>query len=199
MTIDDLKNDWRSQRDEDLVRLTPDEILAYVATRSRRLDRQLRWRDWREYLAAAVALVVIAPGALRATALARVGLVALVGAFALMTIALHRARRVRDAVKGDESVAEALRTERVRVEAQVRLLDRVVFWYVIPISLAVVLIVAGTTGMWWATVGIALFMALVGLVIQRLNAWAVRTSLRPRLAELSRLQAEMDEAGAVRP
>jgi hypothetical protein len=125
MTIDDLKEDWRSQRDEDPVRLRPDDVLAYVTSRSRRLDRQLRWRDWREYLAAAVALAVIAPGALHATALARLGLAALVGAFALMAVALYRARRMPGAADGDESVIRALRNERERVAAQVRLLDRV--------------------------------------------------------------------------
>ena len=193
MTLDDMKQDWQAQQDAELVRLSPDEILSYVVSRSKRLDRQLRFRDWREYIAALVALAVITPGAIHAGLVARVGLVALSGAFLLMAFSLQRARRMPGVDEADQSVVQALRTERARVEAQARLLERVLLWYVGPILISLVVIVAGTAGASRFTVGFTLVMITLGFVIHRLNAHAVRKDLRPRLAELTRLLDEVGE------
>ncbi len=192
MALDDLKGDWQAQQDAELVRLSPDEILSYVASRSKKLDRQLRFRDWREYIAAIIALAVIAPGTIHAGPVARVGLAALTGAFLLMAFSLQRARRMPGADQADQSVVMALRNERARVEAQARLLERVLLWYVGPILVSVVVIVAGIAGASLFTVAFTIVTAMLGFVIHRLNAHAVRKDLRPRLAELTRL---LDEVG----
>jgi hypothetical protein len=195
MTLEDMKQEWGAQQDAELVRLSPEEILLHVKAESRRLERQVRFRDWREIVAAAAALVIIVPGAIHANLVTRIGTVALVAAFALMGFALFRARRVAGPGSMEMSVAEVLRHERSRVEAQVRLLEGVMRWYLGPIFIALVTIVAGRAGLSVFTDGFAAGMAILSLVIYRLNRTAARTYLRPRLDELSHLLAEMGETG----
>lgn len=199
MSLDDAKAYWWSQHDAGTPTLSDDDILALVKSEAKRFDRRIRFRDLREMIAAGVAVVLIAPSALHANLLTRLGVAALIAAFVLMSVKLHRSRRMPGAAGMEQPAALVLKRERSKVDAQIRLLETVLWWYLGPIWLALVMIVAGRAGASWFTLGCAAVFTLLSIVLYRLNMHAARRYLRPRRDELSRLLAEVDpssEAGA---
>ena len=177
-------------------RLTDDEIFALVQTRSRRFQRQIRFRDWREFLAGAFAAVVIAPVVVRGPVLARVGALVVLAGIALTVFRLLRARRVGAARMSDPAVpvTTALHAELEQIDAQIALLRGVAWWYVTPLTGGSVLLVAGSRGMRgaWFTLGYAVFAALLAWGIIALNRRAVRRTLEPKRLEIQSLLAQIE-------
>lgn len=184
-----------SPSDADLTRLDDQDILALVRAGSRRLDRQIRWRDWRELGAGAVVAVLIAPAAFRGRLLGRIGAIVILAGLLLVVFRLWRARRGGvGSVDPTLPVADSLRAELRRVDAQIALLESVGWWYVAPLLGGSVLLVAGQSiaRAPWFVVGYTLCAALIGWGIVVLNARAVRGSLRPKREELNAFLAQLE-------
>lgn len=182
--------------DAGLTILDDRDILALVHTGSRRLDRRIRWRDWRELAASAVVAVWIVPAAFRGPLLSRMGAIVILAGLVLVVFRLLRARRIGGATAVDASlpVAEALRAELRRVDAQIALLESVGWWYVAPLLGGSVLLVVGQSGARapWLTIGYAAFAALFGWGVIVLNARAVRRALRPKRDELNAFLTQLE-------
>lgn len=178
-----------------MMMLDDEDILAVVQSGSRKLDRQIRRRDWREVVAGIVAGIVIAPAAFRGPVLARVGAWLVLVGLVLVMWRLYRARRIglRGATDLSLSVAEALRAEVRRLDVQIALLRSVWWWYVGPVSIGVVLLMAGLRGRSWFTLGYTLVVVLLAWAIIALNLRVVRRDLRPRRDELNALLSELGE------
>jgi len=175
--------------------LDDDDILALVQSGSRKLDRQIRRRDWREVIAGIVAGVVIAPGAVRGPPLARVGAWVVLAGLVFVMWRLYHARRIGGRGGDDPSlsVADALRAEGRRLDVQIELLERVLWWYVAPLSIGVVLLTVGVRGTSWFTLAYVVVVALVAWGVVALNLRVVRRDLRPKRADLNALLAELGE------
>jgi hypothetical protein len=178
-----------------MMTLDDEDILALVQSGSRKLDRQIRSRDWREVVAGIIAGVIIAPGAFRGPALARVGAWMVLAGLVLVMWRLYRARRIggRGATDRSLSVAEALRAEGRRLDAQIALLESVLWWYVAPLSIGVVLLTVGLRGTSWFTLAYSVVVALVAWGVVALNLRVVRRDLRPKRAELNALLSELGD------
>ena len=185
-----------SDTTEELTRLTDEEILALVETRSHRFQRQIRFRDWRELIAGGVVAVMIAPAILRGPLLARAGALIVVAGIGLIAFKLFAARRLTMHRAADPAlpVATSLRTELAAVEAQIALLESVAWWYVSPVICGSILLVAGTRGPagWLFTLGYAVVAALLGWGIIALNHRAVRRTLQPKRKEIMALLAQIE-------
>jgi hypothetical protein len=186
----------QSISDADLTSLDDRDILALVHTGSRRLDRQIRFRDWRELIAGVIVAALIAPAAARGPVLSRIGAIVVLAGVALVMFRLWRAWRPGSASGTDPSlpVSDALRAELRRLDAQIALLESVGWWYVTPLLGGSVLLVAGVHAARapWFTLAYTIFAALLGWGIIRLNAYAVRHALRPKRDELSALLAQLE-------
>ena len=181
---------------DELTRLTDEEILALVATRSQRFQRTIRFRDWRELIVGGVVAVMIAPAILRGPVLARLGALIVVAGIAFVAYRLFTARRLTTDRTIDPAlpVATALRTELAEVDAQIALLESVAWWYVAPLIGGSILLVAGTRGAagWLFTLGYAVVATLLGWGIVALNHRAVRRTLQPRRKEIMALLAQIE-------
>ena len=182
--------------DDDITRLTDDELLALVHTRARRLDRQIRFRDWRELVAGIIAGVIIAPAATRGPILGRVGALIILGGLLLVAVRLWRARHVSAARADDVAlpVAAALRAELQRVDAQIALLANVALWYVAPLIGGSLILVAATTPLarWRFTLGYTVMALLLAWAIVMLNRRAVRGNLQPMRDDIAALLAQIE-------
>lgn len=194
MTRDQVGN-THPPEDDGLTQLDDGDILALVHAGARRFDRQIKHRDWRELIASAVVVVAIAPATVQGPLLARVGACIVLGGLALIALQLWRARRFGGGgADMTLPVAATLRAERQRVNAQIALLEGVAWWYVAPLTVGSVLLVAGRggRGAWSLTLGYVIVVALIGWWIIALNRRAVLRHLRPRLDELSALLAQLE-------
>lgn len=185
-----------SDTTEEMTRLTDEEILALVQTRSRRFQRQIRFRDWRELIAGGIVAVMIAPAAMQSAFVVRAGAVIVLAGVVLTAFRLLRARRLGATRASDPAapVATALRAELDEVDAQISLLRNVGWWYVAPLIGGSVLIVAGSRGRagTWFTLGYTAFASLLAWAIIALNRRAVRRVLEPKRQEIQSLLAQIE-------
>jgi len=191
---DPVRRTWASSDAGVSTMLSDEEILALVQSDARRFDRRLRRRDWRELGIGGVVALLIAPAAIHAPLLSQLGALIILGGLLLIAVQLIRARRVGRAAGGPDltlPVAEALRAEERHIDAQIALLESVLWWYVGPIAIGAVMMVAGNRGASWFTFGYAIAVALLSWGIVALNSRAVRRTLRPKREELAALLAQL--------
>ena len=191
MTSDRTPLSWPTD-DDSIVRLDDEDILALVHSGARRFDRTIRRRDWVELAASVVVALIVAPATLRGPLLARAGALIILGSLVLIAVRLRRARRNAGATDATLPVMAALRAERERVDAQIVLLETVAWWYMAPLAVGSVTMVAGFAGMSSLTVGYAVVMAFVSWGVVALNARSVRRVLRPKRHELTKLLAQLE-------
>jgi hypothetical protein len=191
MNLDDARRAWQSQTMSEESKMREDEMLQLVKRESSAFDRAIARRDRREMIAGIVVAILFLPLLLTGPWLSRVGVLVVLAAIALIYRRLGAARRVERSERVALSMAELLETERAKVEGQIRLLESVVSWYIIPPAMGAMLIVIGLDGLSWFTAGYALFTFAIAVVVYWLNRLAVRHDLRPRRAQLDRLIQEL--------
>jgi hypothetical protein len=191
MNLEDARREWQSQTTLENSRMSDAEMLELVKHSSSAFARTIARRDRRETIAAIVVMILFLPLLATGPWLARAGVLVVLGAFALIFTKLGAARRLEASERLDLSLAELLESERTKVNGQIRLLESVVSWYIIPPAAGAMLIVIGLEGLSWFTAGYALFALAISLWVYRLNQHAVRRELRPRRSELERLIHEL--------
>lgn len=193
MTLDEYRKAWQEQEVPDRGAPDEEELLAWVQEKSEAFERKIRRRDLLETLAAVVVAGCFAyEAATSATWMARVGAAIVVLSSGFIAWWLRRARKAGPTRAADRSVADRLRAERERVEIQIRLLRSVLWWYLGPLAVGVVLFVLGLPSGPVATVVTLTIVASLCGVIWWLNRREVRRYLRPRRDELTRLLDELE-------
>lgn len=209
MSTDDLARLWRSGDEEAAAPRTipnPEEVLMRVKERSRAFDRTILRRDLTEGLAVLVLAFTGVYVALHAP-----GVWPWLGA-ALLTASglwvyrrLHAVRRAHPSAPADRPVAEQLRAEIEKVDAQASLLRTVVRWYVLPLALggtawAVTMVLAVGLDLprtLLAAAGVALacaaLFALIGWGVRALNRAALERHLLPYRRELAEMLEGLEE------
>jgi hypothetical protein len=190
MKLDEARREWQSQTILDET-MSEDELMETVKRNSSAFDRAIARRDRREAITAIVVMIVFLPMLVTGPWLTRAGVVVVLGAFALIFNRLGAARRLEASERVDLSLAELLESERAKVDGQIRLLESVVSWYIIPPAVGAMLIVIGLEGLSWFTAAYAVFALAIALLVYRLNQQAVRRDLRPTRSALERLIREL--------
>jgi hypothetical protein len=183
MTLDDAVSCWQSQ-EPGKVAMSDSDILALVRRKSQLFDANIRRRDWREIGVMIVVMVFMAPAALQPSWMTRLGTLIILCGCGLIYWKLRSARRSHP-VSVAMPLVELLHAERAKIDAQITLLESVLWWYIAPIAVGAVLIVAGTSGATWFTLGYTIFVVAVSLGIYVLNRRTASRHLRPARDELS--------------
>jgi Ca2+/Na+ antiporter len=191
MNLDEARRVWRSQTMPEGPKRSESEMLQFVKRESSAFDRTIARRDRREVIAGIVVAALFFPLLVDGPWLSRVGVLVVLAAVLLIHRRLAAARRVEASERVDLSLAELLETERTKVNGQIRLLESVVSWYIIPPAVGAMLVVIGLDGLSWFTAGYTVFTLAVSVIVYRMNRLAVRHDLRPRRAELERLIHEL--------
>ncbi|HET7622048.1 MAG TPA: hypothetical protein VFK39_09110 [Gemmatimonadaceae bacterium] len=191
MNLDEARRVWQSQTETEESKMSEDEMLQFVKRESSAFDKAIARRDRREVITGIVVTVAFLPLLFGGPWLSRIGVLVVLAAFALIYRRLAAARRVEASERVDLSLSELLETERTKVSGQIRLLESVVSWYIIPPTVGAMLIVIGLDGMSWFTAGYTLFALVISLLVYWMNRSAVRHDLRPRRAQLDRLIQEL--------
>lgn len=193
MTLDDWKDTWQAADESAESALSDEDLLRLVKEQSKAFDQKIRRRDRREGIAAALVALLFSTMLLDPSWLVRIGALIVIGSSAFVYWTLRRARTGYAPPSLDQPVAAAIRTEREKVDEQIRLLKTVLWWYLLPPGVGLLLVVVGDAGLSWFTLGYGVGVALLGGGIYYFNQRKVRAHLRPRRKELTRLLRQVEE------
>ena len=196
MTNEELKNIWAQQAGPEKPVMISPEAIWQLAKASERFERIIFWRDTREWLATAVVAVgfVFYAFCFRTVHWLPI-LAATTACLPMAYVAFLRAGR--SAPLSSATVRDHLRLSITSVRQQIALLRSILWWYLGPIALSLILITVdllqsarlriGPGFLLQAAIGGAVFFGVWGL-----NQRAVRTDLEPRLRELEGTLGELD-------
>jgi hypothetical protein len=191
MDLDEAKEHWNAPPDTPSPSMSNAQILSLVKDRSEDFDRTIRHRDWRESIAAGAVFLIFATMLFDPSWLVRAGALVVMGSSVFVYWTLRRARSDDEPPAG-APVAEVLRAERAKVDRQIRLLQSVLWWYVGPLAVGALLIVAGNhDGLYGTLASVAIILGGAAGIVY-LNQRAVRRDLRPRREELTALLERVD-------
>lgn len=193
MSLDDARSWWNADDDAAHGAVPDEELLALVKRESEAFDETIRRRDRRESIAAVAVFAFFAFLLVDPSWLVRAGAVVAMAGAVLVYWTLRRTRKRHERRVRARSLARSIRAEREKVDAQIGLLERVLWWYIAPFVVAAVLIIVGSNGASWVTLVMVAIVVAVAAWIYRLNRNAVRCTLRPRRERLTRLLRQIEE------
>jgi hypothetical protein len=194
MELTDLKATWQQHSAESIPDRSNREIVKTVAARMEEIHRTIRRRDQREIGAATTGIVIFGfwfwtvPGIV-----SRIGAAMIVAGSVLIIAKIVRARPGKREQRPLLKMREFCASERDRIQAQIRLLQSALWWYLVPNILGANLFVFGFTGLTAAGIGFLAFTLVLGWILYQLNVRAARKRLVPVKIELDLLIAEIDE------
>ena len=198
MNLDDAKELWSSEPESATDPMTThtlseSEILRLVKEKAHAFDKKIWRRDLWESIAAVVVFLAFAWMLQDPSWVVRTGALTVMAGSVYIFWRLRRARRRHADDALDRPVAEVLRAEREKVNEQIHLLKNVLWWYIAPLALGVLLVTIGDNGWSGFTIGYAVVVVLGSAIIYALNQRAVRRCLHPRREELTRLLDQVEE------
>lgn len=196
MELLDLKSAWRQRSMESIPDRPNREIARTITARLEDIHRKIRWRDCREIVAATVGIILFGvwswtvPGVV-----SRIGAVVVVAGSVLIIAKIVRARSRKHEQQPHLEMREFCVSERDRINAQIRLLQSVLWWYIAPNFLGTNLFVFGFTGFSLAGIGFLVVSLALGLILYLVNVHAARERLVPLKDELDLLLDEIEKNG----
>jgi Flp pilus assembly protein TadB len=199
MNLDDAKALWSSDNepmrdDMSAQTLSNADIVRLVKKQSDAFDQKIRRRDLLESVAAVAVFLFFGWLAWHDPSwLVRSGALIVMGGSTLIFWRLRRARTHFANASMDQPIKQMLRQERAKVDAQIHLLESILWWYIAPLVVGLLLVTVGDNGWSTFTFVYGTIVLLGSAVIYALNQRAVRRSLRPRREELTRLLDQVKE------
>src|SRR5437867_3997688 len=189
MNDNELKKLWQQQPLRDPA-LSPAQVMSAMQSKTTQLRRTLLARDVGELLACVIVGVIFGIYFfINRAPIARLGaLITVAGSIFIAWKILH-ARRTTPAAKPDATVVESLRAELHSVRTQSQLLRSVLWWYLLPLTVGMLVFV-------WATPFNNLVVSLVVGVIFTLvtlasDVFIYRLNQRARSKQLLPLEAQL--------
>ena len=198
MKMDDLKAAWKQEIDQSVLVESPS--MTTIMSDVKKIDREVRFRDFCMIFALAMgALLYLIFGWLtqeNVDSLSRLGVLVFIAATTVMSVALLRARSVTRS--DDWTLRSRIEMEIEKLEKQRRLMNRVGYWFLLPMLIANGISLLGghharTGSLVPDAQGMAIF-ATCGFVYG-FTYWLVRRETKrkwdPVLARLQRLHADL--------
>jgi hypothetical protein len=195
--LDDLKQDWQQAIETESTPDNLNEVIDMIEQQTTKIDKEIKRRDFLEIGIAVFLIPVWIWGLLNsASTMQSIGLIIAIVACMYIPYRLISAKKV-DAKKSS-SVKDFLVQEKQKIQQQKQMLESVVWWYIAPLTVAILLITLGAkvneqgipqipSGMYW-------YYACVGLLVVGvyfLNKRAAKNKFAPLLKNIEQRLAEM--------
>ena len=188
MNDDELKKLWQRQplRKPDV---SPEQLISAMQKQTSQLRRTLDARDLRELAACAFVIIIfgIFYFTVYRTPVSRLGDLIVIGSSVFIAWKLVHTRRMTPPAPPGATVIESLQAELKAVRAQSRLLRSVLWWYLLPLGIGVLLCAWGSGGGLAGTIGFTIFVFVLYAFIYWLNQWSRAKQLLPVEAQLESL------------
>jgi hypothetical protein len=194
MNEQELKQLWQSQSVPESGPIPQNETVERMKIKTRRFGRTIFWRDARELVACVVISAWAGYGLFhKHSAITHLGDVVLILGCFYIAAKLLTANRLQRAYLNPASVKEFIGGELVKVNQQIRLLQTILWWYLLPIYCGASLVVIGADkGILVDGIDLIVFALTFGFIYW-LNQYAVRKSLLPLKAELEQTLKSVPE------
>jgi hypothetical protein len=201
MNPDDIKHAWQTQTSRTRLTIDAELLLKEVRRNEQYLTAMIYWRDFREV---GISLLMV-PFWIYLGVKQSSPWTWYLAVPALLWIAgyllVDRTRHKRQPPEPGEPLLQRVQSSLAQVERQIWLLRRVLWWYLLPLSLPFLAFFAQVT--WqersggWLTALAASGVIAVGVIafagVYWLNQYAVRAELEPRRKELATLLISLEE------
>jgi Ca2+/Na+ antiporter len=187
--LEQLQSAWQAHYQQ-AAASQPSIIAAETMKTSAKFESTLVRRDWIETCAAVFVIVMFGSALFKGdlSLISVLGVLIIIASTLRVIWVLHSTRKRQSTVPPDHSLLECAQVELQRVEVQIKLLQRVTFWYTTPLTVGAIVFVYGLMEPWWvasiAAGGFLVIFMLVGLVIHRMNQQCVNLTLIPLQAQL---------------
>jgi hypothetical protein len=186
MNDDELKKLWQEQP----LRATPSaaQLISAMQNKTTQLRRDLLARDTRELWACAVVIIIFGFFFFNERApISRLGELLVIGSTIFIAWKLVHTRRASPPAPPDATIVESLRAELNSVRAQSRLLESVLWWYLLPPGIGLLVMTWGMRTNLHAKIPATLIYVAVYAFVYWLNQWARSKQLLPVEAQLQSL------------
>lgn len=188
MNDDELKKLWR-QQSLSAPDLSPAQVMAAMEKQTTQLRRCLYARDIRELVACGIVIIIF--GVFYFTVyrepISRLGDLIVIGSTIFVAWKLVHARRNTPPAPPGATTVESLRAELKSVSTQSRLLGSVLWWYLLPGFIGLVIATWGLRTDVRVKLACTVFFIAVNAFVWWLNRWARRKQLVPLEAQLEAL------------
>lgn len=197
MTFDELKKTWQSQHADPRLTISPDLLLKEIKRNKEFFESAIFWRDVREVGIAVIGFFFFLYYGIRHS-LWPLSLLALLSLWVSVFMVVDRIAQKRRQPRLSDSLLNCIKSSLVQINHQIWLLRNVLWWYLSPFGVGV-LIWFGYCGSMIImsekpSLGYLLFIlvCIVGTIllcwgVYWLNQRAVKKELKPRKQELEEL------------
>jgi len=194
MELESLKKAWQHRTVGAFPEWPIVELVSSIQAKLKRFNRIIFWRDVREIGLALVLILFF--GRLIWTArsvMSRMGAGVIIAGLILVIAKLLRARLKKRKGKPEANIKEFFSAERDGIDAQIRLLRSVPWWYLGPLIFGVNVFFVGARGLSLASFVYLIATLILAAFIYRLNLMAVKKQLQPLREELNRLLHDLED------
>ncbi len=193
MNLDDLGREWRATNEVASTQEQRERLIAATCRRVERFWGRIVRRDLIETVTAVVLIFVFGRMAVSLDDLiSKIGAGSLVLSLLLIIWKIHRTRTIQCPAPIDAPVRDFCRIELDRLDRQIQLLRRVLWWYIAPIIIGVNMVYVGTNGFGIDSLFYVLFTVLFAWFIYALNMLAVATGLTPLHDEVADVLSRLE-------
>lgn len=198
MKLDDLKQDWHKTIKTEPVSNDFGKVISAIEKETNKIDKEIKRRDFLEISIAILLIPFWIYGlTISVSSMQTIGCVVAIGASFYISYKLLAAKK--GTTEKSDNIKEFLLQEKQKLSKQKRLLETVAWWYISPITLAILLITLGSnvndagipqipSNMYWYY--ISLVLLVVG--VYGLNKRAAKKKFGPLLSNVEKRLSELD-------
>lgn len=210
MVEQELKDIWRNSSQVEKIKFDLSRLLIDLNNKATKLNNVIRKRDRREIIASALASILFIYLAYSVPfVIARIGCLLAVASFGYLVYRLRLNRQLKKPVDLTLSFKDQLARQRQNMEQEAKLLNTVLYWYILPPFVAQVVFIFGIgdpSAIGWDSslldhlpvtmAGKFRFITIISLFnifVVWLNKRAVKKNIMPIIEEIDRLQQQLEK------
>jgi len=208
MIEQELKDIWRNSSQVEKIKFDLSRLLIELNNKADKLDKVIRKRDFREITASVLASILFIYLAYSVPfVIARIGCLLAVASFGYLVYRLRLNRQLKKPIDLTLSFKDQLARQRQNMEQEAKLLNTVLYWYILPPFIAQVVFILGIgdpSSIGWdsqlmehlpltmySKIRLIGFISFFNLIVVWLNKRAVRKTIKPIIEDIDRLQKQL--------
>jgi hypothetical protein len=193
MNEQEIKNIWQSSGNEEHLQFDKTKLILDLESDLKRFRKAIKYRDWREIGIALLMIPLFGFTAFKIPfLLSKIGAIVIVGWCILLIFRILGAKR-KETILPTETYLDYLTKSRQYLLAQYKLLDTVLYWYVLPSVTGILLFFMGFDLSLFKQIFYVVIVVGVGIGTYLLNKYAVKTGILPRLKRVDGILKDLEE------